>query len=320
MKIIQPFVELYPQEDYTLEGIYKQIEKCARISYKSESLMKGGSSKEFVDRLIKSKHYSPLEFGTVFLKIPVDYKQIHEGNNYAGGTRVNISLKYPEFTTNPYSKSKIITTGEGFKYPGVLYGYNFESGIKYQIVSTNMRVIVENKLEKCLEFLCAPTEYHPKRYCVKFTTDIGVAREFTRHRLFSFMQESTRYCNYSKSKFDNEVTFICPKHIDYNEAVQYGQFHTKDRSKTPESTFISNLNNAEQDYIYLIKEGWKPQEARQVLPLATKTELVMCGFEEDWKYFFDLRLRGTTGAPHPDAKYLAQKTWNLFKDNYNVEL
>lgn len=321
MKIIQPSVELYPQEDYTLEGIYKQIERCARVSYKSEDKITDTSSKQFVDNLIKAGHYAPLEFGTVYLKIPINYKHKHEGNNYAGGTRVNFNLIYPIFSDNKYSISKLVTTDsdKSMKYPGVLYGYNFEGGIKHQIVTTNMRVIVENHLEEVLQYLCAPTEYHQKRYCVKFTTDIGVAREFTRHRVFSFMQESTRYCNYSKSRFDNELTFICPKHIDYNEAVQYGQFHTKDRSKTPESTFISNLNNAEQDYIYLIEEGWKPQEARQVLPLATKTELVMCGFEDDWKHFFRLRtsIFAETGAPHPDMAKLADELYYKFKElNY----
>ena len=192
-------------------------------------------------------------------------------------------------------------------------------------VTTNFRVLVENGWLDDLKYLCAPTEYHYRRYCVKFTTDIGAAREFTRHRVFSFMQESTRYCNYSKDKFDNEITFIKPywyKEVQLHSVTKNYTWQSIDSQGfgIKDDFFIHNCKVAEDCYTHLLEAGCKPQEARQVLPLATKTELVMCGFEEDWKHFFDLRLRGTTGAPHPDAKYLAQETWNLFKDNYDVEL
>lgn len=286
MKIIKPSVELYPQEDYTLEGIYKQIEKCARVSYKSEDKITETSSKVFVDNLIKAGHYAPLEFGTVYLKFcnAENTKEISRG-----------MIAYERYKDNPYSK--------------ISYDVKKDSDTKYNVtlcVSTNYRVIIENNWLDDLPYLCEPTEYHYKRYCVKFITDIGAAREFTRHRVFSFMQESTRYCNYSKGKFGSEVTFIEP-------------YWFKSASHNVQEDFTEHLGRDEEYYIYL-SQWLKPQEIRQLLPLSTKTELVMCGFEDDWKHFFDLRLRGTTGAPHPDAKYLAQETWNLFKDNYDIEL
>lgn len=126
--------------------------------------------------------------------------------------------------------------------------------------------------------------------------------EFVRHRVFSFAQESTRYCNYSKDKFGNELTFIKPCFLDDNKLALYGPYHTVIRDKSPESIFIASLNNAEKDYIDLINLGWKPQEARAVLPNACKTELVMTGFISQWKEFFKLR---TATNAHPSARELA---------------
>lgn len=114
------------------------------------------------------------------------------------------------------------------------------------------------------------------------------------------------YCNYSKDKFGNELTFIKPCFLDDNKLTLYGPYHTVIRDKSPESILIANLNNAERDYLDLIKSGWKPQEARAVLPNALKTELVMTGFIDDWQHFFSLRVLGTTGIPHPQAKELAE--------------
>lgn len=136
--------------------------------------------------------------------------------------------------------------------------------------------------------------------------------EFVRHRVMSFAQESTRYCNYSKDKFSNELTFIQPCWLDDERLKLYGPYHTVIRDKSPESIFIANLNNAERDYLDLIGLGWKPQEARAVLPNSLKTELVVTGFTSDWNHFFDLRARGTTGAPHPQAKELAESLMKEF--------
>ena len=126
--------------------------------------------------------------------------------------------------------------------------------------------------------------------------------EFVRHRVFSFAQESTRYCNYSKDKFGNELTFTFPIWMDEELLNSYGSYHTLARSNTPESIFIAGLNNAEKDYLNLINMGWKAQEARAILPNSLKTELVMTGFVSDWKHFFELR---TAGAAHPQARELA---------------
>ena len=121
--------------------------------------------------------------------------------------------------------------------------------------------------------------------------------EFVRHRVFSFAQESTRYCNYSKDKFGNELTFILPCWWK-DEVGNYA-----------EAEFCNTLQYAEEQYFYLLKQGWKPQEARAILPNALKTELVMTGFVSDWKHFFELR---DAGSAHPQARELAQPLHKLF--------
>ena len=146
------------------------------------------------------------------------------------------------------------------------------------------------------------TEYHHKRYTVKFILDRAIANEFVRHRKFSFLQESTRYCRYSSDKFNGELTFIQPCWLNEEMLKLYGPYHTVIRDKSSESIFIANLNNAERDYIDLVKSGWKAEEARNILPLSLKTELYMCGFAEDWKKFFELRCASNA---HPQAKELA---------------
>lgn len=110
------------------------------------------------------------------------------------------------------------------------------------------------------------------------------------------------YCNYSKDKFGNELTFIQPCYLNEEILKLYRPYHTAIRNKSPESIFIASLNCVEKDYLDLLEAGWKPQEARAVLPNALKTELVMTGFICDWKKFFSLRCASNA---HPQARELA---------------
>lgn len=135
--------------------------------------------------------------------------------------------------------------------------------------------------------------------------------EFVRHRVMSFAQESTRYCNYSKDKFDNQVTFVIPNWC--NSLVEGSeQKYSPFEINGDEVEFMDAIQNAQNYYLSLLKLGWKPQEARAVLPNSLKTELVVTGFTSDWNHFFDLRARGTTGAPHPQAKELAEPLMKEF--------
>ena len=130
-----------------------------------------------------------------------------------------------------------------------------------------------------LDHACEPSEHHAIRRTVKFITDRGVSHELVRHRTFSFAQESTRYCNYSKSKFGSQITFITPSW--YYEAEPVIQ-----------STFNSFLHYAEDTYLDMLDHQYTPQQARQVLPNALKTEIVLTAYESDWVHFFNLRAIG----------------------------
>lgn len=252
MKLIRPSFEIWEQPA-GLEGIYKQIERAGRVCYKSEDKITEDSAKSFVDRMIASGHGAMLEHGTVYLQI-----KSRDAENY--------HLFYNKYSSNPHS---YINVGRGCVW-NTLY------------ITTNYRVLVENNWLDDLKYLCEPTEYHAKRITVYFTCDRVTGESFLRHRVFSFARESTRYCNYSKDKFGNELTFIKPCSLDDNKLALYGSYHTVIRDKSPESIFIANMNNAEKDYMDLIGLGWKPQQARVVLPFAVKSPLVMTGFADDW--------------------------------------
>lgn len=284
MKLIKPYFEIWEQSA-GLEGVYKQIEKVGRVCYKSEDKITEDSAKPFVNRMIKSGHGAMLEHGTVYLFCPTEEYVDSNGD-------VQYYNPLEKYQNNNYSA--LVDSNEGI------------------YVVTNLRVLVENGWMGDLQYLCEPTEFHEKRITVHFVCDRGVSHEFVRHRVMSFAQESTRYCNYSKDKFGNELTFIQPCWLDDERLKLYGPYHTIIRDKSPESIFIANLNNAERDYLDLISLGWKPQEARAILPNSLKTELVVTGFTSDWNHFFDLRARGTTGAPHPQAKELAEPLMEEF--------
>jgi len=298
MRLIKPSFEIWHQPS-GLEGVYKHIEHVGRVCYKSEDKITEDSAKPFVDRMIKSGHGAMLEHGTVYLAMPMETIIPIEANGWG------------KYTKNPYSK--------GYKVCEV-------NGEKRVAVTTNLRVLVENGWLDDLQYICEPTEYHERRLTVHFVCDRGVSHEFVRHRVFSFAQESTRYCNYSKDKFGNEITFILPPWIDDRQLgehssqellIQMGRLDNPTYSKEDlqELYFLFGLANSEIQYFNLINSGWKPQEARAVLPNALKTELVMTGFMSDWKHFFDLRAIGTTGQPHPQAKELALPLLNEFVTN-----
>lgn len=167
-------------------------------------------------------------------------------------------------------------------------------------ISTNARVIQENNLHDLLKYLCPPTEYHEKRYCVKFVCSRAISHELVRHRKMSFIQESQRYVNYSKNKFNKEIKFIKPLWYDDNKHNIYYESFSEDQW-TKEDRFYKACMNSERDYFQLLDYGLKPQEAREVLINSTKTEIYVTGFKSDWDKFFDLRC---DIAAHPEMRRL----------------
>ena len=313
MKIINPSVEYIPQSNNTLKGIYEQIEKAGRTCYKSEDKITKDSAEAFVHRMIESNHTAMLEHGTVFMKMTID--------NY----NRNEILKFPWYCKNKPTKFQEI-----FGYVQSLFMFNPYSVVNIyhnrdtdttvMCITTNYRVIIENGWSDIMnEFICEPTSEHTPRITLKFTTNIGVTREGNRMRANSIAEESTRYCNYTKEKFGNELNICPPFWLTKTDIIQLEE---RTESEFLES-LIKTLENIDSDYLtpvewygcaiavcqhaykQLIKAGWKPQQAREVLPLATKSDVVYTAFPHQWRHFFDLRLFGKTGTPHPNMKQIA---------------
>ena len=137
---------------------------------------------------------------------------------------------------------------------------------------------------------------------VKFTCSRAISHELVRHRLCSFAQESQRYCNYSKDKFNHEITFIIPSWLTNKDGIK-------------SVIFTKSLSAAEHDYFALLTEGCTAQEAREVLPNATKTEINMKANLREWRHF--LKLRCSTTA-HPDMRVLALDLLKQFHDNIPI--
>jgi thymidylate synthase (FAD) len=259
MKIIESSFEILEQKD-----ILSHIELCGRVCYKSENNMTDTSAALFVKNIIKSGHNSVLENGSVYL--------VSKTDNF---NDLSYWDEWEKYFRNPYSKVK---TKEGRYF-----------------VTTNYRVLVENDWLHDLTWSYEPTEHHHKRASVRIICDRSIANEFVRHRTMSFSQESTRYCNYSKDKFNNELTFIEPFWFNYDEDV----------------SFRLHLEEIERTYFHLLRSGKTPQEARAVLPSCLKTELIMTGFIDDWKRFFKLRC---DNSAHPDARKIAIPLQEEFKN------
>ena len=299
MKLIKPSHQIIEPTGYTIDDIYKSIELAGRVSHKSEDKITEDSAKAFVGRMLNMKHLATCEFGTVYLEYHVqDPSVIGEPNYHKQQEELNSLIK--KYANNKYSCIKV-----NHYYDTVF-------------ITSNYRVLVENNWLGDLRYLCIPTSFHERRYTVKFICDRGVTHEFVRHRPFSFMQESTRYCNYSKGKFNNELTFIIPCWSNIEEQDYGDIFNVKEPNNTlapNEYAFIDALRTSEAHYIGMVSNDWKPEQARAILPNALKTELYMCGFAEDWKHF--CKLRDDKQHAHPQAYELAHPLHEEFiRRNY----
>ena len=280
MRLIKPSFEILEQKP-GIDGLLQHIERCGRTCYKSEDKITEKSAPKFVDMLVKRGHTAMVEHGTVYLTLDMSSRN-----------------KYFKYCTNKYSNA--ISTGEA------------EAGTWIGYVTTNYRVLLQEGWLSDLEYITEPTK-HIRRITVKFVCDRGVSHEFVRHRVFSFAQESTRYCNYSKDKFGNEITYILPSWVDEKQLgeqnseellIQMGSLSnpTYSEGDLRELYFLFGLANSEVQYFNLINSGWIAQQARAVLPNSLKTELIMTGTIAQWEGFFKLR---DANDAHPQARELA---------------
>jgi len=339
MKIIKPTFEIIEQQynkETLLEDMFKHIEICGRTCYKSEDKITDASYIKFIEDLEKKEHGAMLEHGTVYLTIPLgtpvddpQYMWKHDIVSF--------------FSKNKYSvvKEKIINKTVDVEIKG--YGMRTQASAHFYFITTNWRVIIESKdksiakyflnkfhieteslKDSVLQWMTPPTENHEKRYTVRFTYHLAVARDINRHRVQSIGEESTRYCNYSKQKYGKELNIIEPiwftddeKEIIHNEKEHMSfQEMCALISKGTDFPAMEQVDywmfaNMACEYAYMMnttkfgEKNWTAQKGSLILPLDTKTESVHTAFVSDWCHFFNLRALGTTGAPRPSAKEVA---------------
>jgi len=157
--------------------------------------------------------------------------------------------------------------------------YKSEDKITNDSYKAFIKKIIERGHEAVIEF---------GNMVVRFVTDRGVTHELVRHRLCSFVQESTRYCNYSVDKFGNELTFIKPWGVSNGDST--------------EENWLCVMAQAEQHYLQMIEKGYSPQIARSVLPNSLKAEIVVKANFREWRHIF--KLRAISKAAHPDMRAL----------------
>ena len=322
MELIKPSVEIWEQGN-TIEDIWKHIARCTRVCYQSTPKNDSETDEEFVERVILRPdsstgelnfdkiHGAMLEHGTVYLTLKTVCPD-DEGYNL-----------YEKYRYNKYSKA-IVKQG-------------------FVCITTNLRVLYENNWLEDLDYVTSHTEYHFKRVTVSFTTNIGVTREFNRHRVNSIAEESTRYCNYAKPRqisninnalgsstivndimpINSQIKIGLPAWLLDGDLARLNEFDNGDwlaaisqiaefayddsgELKYDVDYYGAALYFCNICYNKLIERGWKPQQAREVLPLATKSQLIHTAFVDDWKHFFALRADSVSGIPHPNAKLVAE--------------
>ena len=300
MKLIKQSFEFINQTDFSLVGIKKHIERCARVSYKSEDKITDTSYEKFVNMLESRGHDRPLEFGTVHLKMPESEFRSLIDILTSSRTYNDLWMHYKVVETWKEGYTVYVTTN---------YRY-------YKLMWNQMNTLSEY-------FDKTDSEHYPKRYTVHMILDRGVMDEFRTHVGLSHLAESTRYVNYSKEKFGSEITFIKPCWLNvpegkYNHCImvsknspdikiecvgsdEIGKYYNIGED---EGLFLNGLIQSELTYLHLINnKKWTPQQARSVLPLGIKSELISCGFEDAWENFFKRR-------DAPDAHPMAQEIAN----------
>ena len=279
MKLIKSSFEILEQKDFSLIGIKKFIERCGRVCYKSEDRITDDSYEKFVNMLVKRDHARPLEFGTVHLKI-------------------SSGMLFEEFLQD-------LVDCELYNPAWIKY----KELPEYTYITTNYRHYLQI-IKKCPYIAEYFTEqdncYYPSRYTVHMVLSRGVMDEFRTHVGLSHLAESTRYCAYNKNKFNNEVTFVIPNWVNTNCPNK-----EQEGPSVASMEWSTAMLDAENSYMNLIRMGCTAQEAREVLPLSVKSELISCGFEDAWDNFF---YRRCAKDAHPMAREIAIPLQERFKE------
>ena len=279
---------------------FTKIELAGRTCYKSTSAMTEESAKKFYNSLVSRNHTAMLEHATFCFEVSEHYYHYLFGHKFLNYSVEELSDGTERFLVSGNlraineSQEEILLTVLAQIDPDLAY-----KEFQCQFVTEDDCKVVDIDLIPDIQ----EHAYKKHKYLTfHFICDRGVTHEIVRHRPASYAQESTRYCNYSRDKFGKELTCIEPAEADdWDEVSKYA--------------FVQAVRYAEKIYFQMLKAGRTPQEARAVLPNALKTEIIMTANCEEFDHFFDLRSRGTTGAPHPDMKRVADMALALYEEN-----
>lgn len=299
MKIIQPNVEFIPMPT-DKASLLKHIERCGRVCYKSEDKIEEGSAEKFIAGIIKRGHEAVLEHGAIVLKIRVRDWAVTQNDIQL----LETDSDFRSFLRFTFDELRPIVSGNIRAWRDFLYAHR----CRFKYIPTFAKWMVKSYPELFPEFLdCVdetdfinvkpPVELYPadlvtaneklnhQYQTLLFTCDRGVSHEMVRHRPSSFCQESTRYCNYGKDGFGNQITVIQPCYLVPNSSGQNLWEHA--------------CKVSEKVYFDMLDRGFTPQEARAVLPNSLKTELMMTAHMGEWRHVINLRC---SKAAHPQAR------------------
>lgn len=326
IKVVEPSVEFWKQDGYDLDSIFKHIARCARVCYQSTPKNKDENAYDFLVRTIFKGHdflgYSKIDVNNRFERIlvpnaygDVDLTSLH----LSCCEHATVHLKFPTFI--PSAVDRCVN----------VYSHNKYSRSKnhngYIYVTTNLRVIIENYAVDTLDFVDATPNcpYYIPRTTICFITDIGASRELNRHRVNSVSEESTRYCAYDKGKFGNGITVAklpwipeVDNEVDFSDYTN-GFFNDNEifnnecieeqytDNWTAVDWFFYGLQICDLVYRKTRELGWTAQQAREILPLNTKTQVVHTAFVDDWEHWIALRSNEISGKVHPMMSELAKQ-------------
>ena len=304
MIFVEPSCEII-KDSHTIESALENIEQAARVCYASiKKSYNLEDNKKFLFNLFQKRHYRPFEFGTIYYTIPLK----------------NIFLS-PNYSEEQYIKNKISSSPwtKEVEVEGPVYCTTNCRVILETIVEIYKDLTKEELFDKFWTLIHSIYEYYPDyhkdRTTILWKISRGVADEFRTHTQISSLMQSTRYCNYSSDKFDNRIRICRPQWMNkstnqLNDMIS----NNEDFSDPIYNLFLASWGMSEAVYNELIKDyGVPAEQARGVLPFDLYTEFIQCGFDEDWENFFNQRYFGTTGKPHPDAKYIASQAYYKWK-------
>lgn len=259
MILIEPKVELLKEDNF-----YSHVANCARVCYASNNNSNISDEQFCKNVLIANNHLSMFRHATIYCK--------YDKNDWN------------KYTVDIFHLAQNINV----VYLGDLYIImNGQSYLEFKRNNIAETLKIDSHIIKDL-----PNELNEyKRFTFKVITQISTSRELNRVSPNNIAERSTRYCNYSKDKFGNQICICKPYYYDNLEIAD-------------QLAFINRMSKYEGNYLNRISRGWKPEDAREFLPLCTATEVVYTYNVREWRHIIDLRYYGITGKPHPNAKII----------------